>query len=248
MNDLSRLGCRLWFGLGFLALGLLWTLDNMGILQAEPILEWWPIALIAVGIAHLVGLTGRPKPIAAGLWVFAGAWLLAHNLGYWNLCLSELLPVGLVVIGALLVWRSVKGPGARTGGGLANRLSGGSAAQGANPGGYDDTFSGFAMWAGVDRLINSQNFRGGDFTAIMGGATIDLRNAKPVPGGCTLDLFVVMGGIDVIVPDGWTVSNEVFAFMGGVEDSRKTVTPGGSDIVILRGVCFMAGIEIKNKN
>jgi hypothetical protein len=48
----------------------------------------------------------------------------------------------------------------------------------------------FAFWSGVDRKISSQEFRGGDVTAIMGGAKLDFSQAKPVPGGAVIDLFV----------------------------------------------------------
>jgi hypothetical protein len=118
-----------------------------------------------------------------------------------------------------------------------------SQSSGATP---NDTFSGFAMWSGVDRKPTSQAFRGGDFTAIMGGGEIDLRGAKPVPGGCVIEVFLMMGGLDIYVPPHWTVVNELFALMGGIEDSRKSVPPDSSDVLILKGIAIMGGVEIQN--
>ena len=51
----NRTGGRLWFGIVILGLGVLWTLDNLGFVDSERVLEWWPVVLIALGLSKLLG-------------------------------------------------------------------------------------------------------------------------------------------------------------------------------------------------
>lgn len=254
----NRLGARLWFGVAMLCLGVLWTFDNLGYLDADEILDWWPLVLVLFGAVKLIGVGGRSQPIAGTLWVLAGGLLLAHNQRVLPWGLHELWPVGLVVLGATLVWRSMRGPlagrqgaGTDTGSGTSGLFVGVTAGvaggtKQAPPDAGNDTFSGFAIWSGVDRKPTSQALRGGDFTAIMGGGEIDLRAAKPVPGGCVVEVFLMMGGVDIYVPPDWTVVNELFAIMGGIEDSRKSMPAESSNVLILKGIAIMGGVEIQN--
>jgi hypothetical protein len=250
-------GPRLWFGVALLGLGLVWTLDNLRFLDADQVLEWWPLLLITLGVTKLLGWGGGVRPAAGLLWIVFGGLLLAHNLRYVSWGFDELWPVALVVLGLSLVWRSLRGGAARvseTGAVDANAaIAGGDAAAAGERGSKGSkrpvdtsTFSAIAVWSGVGRKITSQHFRGGDFTAIMGGGELDLRSAKPVPGGCVIEVVLVMGGLDVQVPPDWTVVNEMFAFMGGIEDSRTASVKDGPNVLILRGFAVMGGLEIKN--
>ena len=44
-----RITPRLIVGFGILALGMLWTLDNLDVLQSEPFTRWWPVLLVLIG-------------------------------------------------------------------------------------------------------------------------------------------------------------------------------------------------------
>jgi hypothetical protein len=246
----TRLGAKLWFGLILLLLGILWTLDNLRYLDADEILDWWPLALIGFGVVKLLGLSGRAQPIAGTLWLLAGGVLLAHNQRVLPWGLGELWPVALVVLGGSLVWRSLRGSSAERRGGAAVAAgvvigrTGGERTSSTDP--NNSTVSGFALWSGLEYKPTSQEFRGGDFTAIMGGGEMDLRGAKPVPGGAVIEVFLMMGGLDIYVPPHWTIVNELYAVMGGIEDSRKSVPPDSGDVLILKGVAIMGGVEIQN--
>ena len=227
---------RLWIGVVFLALGALWTLDNLNVIEAEPILDWWPLILVAIGVSRLLGVGTRQRVVPGAVWTFIGLWLLAHNLGYLHIGVWQLWPVALIGIGGSMVWRSMRGP-AQPGG------TGSSAASITD----DDTMSSIAIWAGVERKSKSQRFLGGDATAIMGGITIDLRDAKPAPGGATLEVFAMMGGIEIYVPRDWRVVNEAFVIMGGMEDSRGRSIEQSENVLIVKGAALMGGIEITDK-
>lgn len=243
--EVSPLGGRLWLGVAILLLGVLWTLDNLNILESEPILGWWPLILIAVGATKLAGWGGPANPVAGGLWLGFGIVLLlmTQRLLPWRIW--ELWPIFLIAFGGAVVWRALQGPqlGVRVVTGADGES--GEAAEVTGPP-QADLVSAVAVWSGVDRKSTSRAFRGGDFTAWMGGGDIDLRGARTAPEGAVIEVFVLMGGLEVRVPEDWNVVNEIFAFMGGVEDSRKSIAPAGANVLYLKGAVIMGGVEVKN--
>src|SRR5258705_13900972 len=99
----SGLTGRMIFGLVFMTLGALWTLDNLGIIDSGLILRWWPVALIAYGAAKLMGM-GRGRGRAHhNFWgillMVAGSWMLAENFDVIHMSLWQLWPLMLVFIG-----------------------------------------------------------------------------------------------------------------------------------------------------
>ncbi len=258
----SGLATRIWFGIAFVTVGVLWTLDNLRILDSDRAFEWWPVLLIGFGVSKL--LDRRAHRSSAGwLWIAIGSVLLLQHLGYIPWGLHELWPVVLILIGAGIVWRGFHGPGTNGGhrgttdawpgigapaSGSAATDAGGDAGAGrdASTASAGETFSAVAIWSGVERMCTSQSFRGGDFTAIMGGGTVDVRGAKPVPGGATIDLTVLMGGVEILVPDDWAVVNEIQCIMGGVEEIRTAAPPAPGLVLHVRGIVLMGGVEIRN--
>jgi hypothetical protein len=61
-----------------------------------------------------------------------------------------------------------------------------------------------------------------------------------------LDVLVCWGGVDIKVPDTWGVQNQATVMLGGVEDRSKVPPADARDILIIRGLVIMGGIEIKN--
>jgi hypothetical protein len=239
-------GARLWFGVAILALGVVWTLDNLNIMESEPLVRWWPLLPVGYGVTRILGV-GTPRRLVVGaIWIGIGSLLLGHSLGYLPWGIWELWPLFWIGLGAMLIWRSLRGP--RAGGWVRGWPIAGNLDPKAETGGPPDAdvFSCVAVWAGVDRKSTSQALRGGDYTAVMGGGELDLRAARPVPGGAQVELIVVMGGVDVRVPEDWNVVNEITAFMGGVEDSRKLKAATSEHTLVLKGVALMGGVEIKN--
>jgi hypothetical protein len=56
----------------------------------------------------------------------------------------------------------------------------------------------------------------------MGGSKLDLRQAKIAPGTeAVVDVFTVMGGVELLVPRDWNVDVQLVPIMGGVNDDRN---------------------------
>ncbi len=108
----------------------------------------------------------------------------------------------------------------------------------------DPTFSNIAVLSGIDRRIVATDFRSGDASAFMGGIKLDFRDAKMQGNEATLGIDAIMGGVEVRVPQNWTVVNQVNSILGGVEN--HTYSSGGDKRLIIEGTVLMGGLEIKN--
>ena len=102
------------------------------------------------------------------------------------------------------------------------------------------------MLSGVKRVITSKEFRGGELTSFMGGCEIDLRDADMKGNEAQINVNILMGGIEIRVPMGWTVSVEATPIMGGVEDKTYLPKEGFSKRLVITGSIIMGGVEIKN--
>jgi hypothetical protein len=72
-------------------------------------------------------------------------------------------------------------------------------------------------------------FRGAQMTSVMGRTRLDLRQATIAQGGeATVNVFGLMGGVEVIVPEAWTIDVQTTSVMGGVRD-RRGIEPGTTE-------------------
>lgn len=217
------------FGLMVVAAGVLFTLDNLEVLDARDYFQYWPAALVVFGLLKLWHASRDGHGWFGGLLLLGlGAWMLIEKVVYFRIDASEIFPLFLVFIGGYMVWRGF-------GGQRRERLSDGQS-----------YFSGLAIMGGVSRRSSSQTFQGADLTAIMGGCEIDLRQASIAPGTeAAIDLFAFWGGIDIKVPEDWTVVTRVTPLMGGVEDTTRAPQTGDKRLIV-SGVVVMGGVVIKN--
>jgi hypothetical protein len=232
-NDCApgRASHHLVFGLVVMAVGLLLTLDNLGIVEARSFWRYWPVILIALGLARMrEGVARNGRPAGLGL-VVVGTVLLLLELGL--LRFRIIWPLVLLGIGASMVWRALRRPVS------VNADQGGTGAAG------DDRLSAFALWSGIRRATSDPDFRRGEATAIMGGCEINLTNASMKGDEAVFDTFALMGGIEIRVPEEWAVENRGAAFLGGFEDrSRRPLDPRKR--LIITGLAIMGGVEVKN--
>lgn len=224
---------RILFGLVVIALGVLFTLDNLGMLDAGEILRWWPVVLVAFGLCRLTGTGCRRNPLLGAIFTFAGALLLAHEFDLVHFDPWDFWPVVLVLVGGSMVARALDRARA-------------AAAPGTPGSDTTSTFSTFSMWSGIERKVVSPDFRGGDVTAIMGGVEIDLRSAKMPAGQAIIDVTVMWGGVDLFVPEDWTVTVEALPLMAGIEDDTRAPAGEIRGNLVVKGVVLMGGVEIKN--
>jgi hypothetical protein len=82
---------------------------------------------------------------------------------------------------------------------------------------------------------------------VMGGADLDLTGAIVAGPETEIRVFSLMGGSDIVVPDGVHVELSGFAFMGGndlrLEDGPPP--PPGAPVVRVRAWSIMGGTDVK---
>ncbi len=85
--------------------------------------------------------------------------------------------------------------------------------------------------------------------AVMGGCTLDLRNAEVQGSEVVISAVAVMGGIDIVVPEGIEVELGGIAIMGG-KDARRLKDVRrlpGSPIIRVRAFAFWGGVSVRSK-
>jgi hypothetical protein len=80
--------------------------------------------------------------------------------------------------------------------------------------------------------------------AIMGGVELDLTDARFSAPEVTIEIFALMGGVQVTVPEDVTVDVRGFAFMGGFDNAVHAGGPAGSPVVRITGFALMGGVEV----
>ena len=249
---------HLFSGLVFVTIGVVFLLGNMGVLDADRILRFWPVILIAAGVFKILE-SGNDYADSSGIfWVVIGGLFLLGNLGILRVAFRDLWPVVLIGIGALLLWRSALGrrpprePSQDwTARGFTENTStsttpGTEQGEPAPAASSNSIVSAMAILGSVERRNNSPDFRGGSATAVMGRCEIDLRAAAiTTPNQPVLEVFAMWGGIEVRVPPDWTVVSQVDPILGGYDDSTQPPKEESKRFII-RGSVIMGGIEVTN--
>lgn len=214
------------FGLFLILAGLLFTAANFKLLPFQPTLvDLLPLLFAIVAADRLIA--GRPA--AALVWLAVGGGVAFALFGP-GLRLGQLLkfwPLLVVLIGVSTVLRAL---------GLGRRgESGGSQGE-------------LAFFSSLRNRLDDPAYRGGSCIALLGGQRLDLRGATLAETGALLQVFVMWGGIEVIVPESWSVSTQVFATLGGADDKSRPLhaLPAGLPRLVIRGVVVMGGLEIHN--
>lgn len=104
-----------------------------------------------------------------------------------------------------------------------------------------------AIFGGVDRRGTWTVPRHTKVVAVMGGARIDLRDARFPPGPVDIEVFAMMGGVEILVPPGLPIETHGTAIMGGFTEVDRTPAQPDPDAPLLRvhGVVMMGGVDVQ---
>lgn len=82
--------------------------------------------------------------------------------------------------------------------------------------------------------------------ALMGGVELDFREARLPSGVTEVNVFAIMGGVEIMVPPGVHVDMNGFALMGGFGQCGYAPPPTDPNAPILRisGFALMGGVDV----
>lgn len=106
-----------------------------------------------------------------------------------------------------------------------------------------------SIFGGGDRVVTSNDFKGGKTTSIFGGSKINLMNSQLAVGEQILDTFSLFGGTTIIIPAGWNVRIEVASIFGGFSDKRERMPNLVFDqerVLVIKGLAIFGGGEVKS--
>lgn len=234
MNGVAapRITGRLIAGGLLILFGLLFTLDNLGVLDAGSVFDYWPVILIVLGLVKVLQPRHERERTAGYVLLALGAFFLLQVFAFWHIRFAW--PILLVVLGGFLVWRGIR---RQPPPGEASALAPGSLQ-------HD-----FAFMGGVHRVVETSDYRGGDATAIMGAVELDLRGASIATSPAVLDVFALWGGIELTVPSEWKVELQATPILGGFENKARSSsgqTGALPQVLVIRGTALMGGVEIKS--
>ena len=231
-NESNRALGQIVVGLLVVAMGVLFLLDNLGYVGLRHALSFWPVAFIVAGASMLVSQEERNGHVSGLALIGVGLLLLLKHMGLIDLSWNMVWPVLLILAGGLILFRTM-------GGARSTRVSLDKA--GATP---DNSIDITAILGGVERRVATQDFRGGEISALLGGCELDLRECSIVQEA-VINVFTVCGGISIKVPVDWTVVLDGVPVAGGF--SQKTVAAQGSGKrLLITGYAIMGGVEVRN--
>ncbi|MCH7754767.1 hypothetical protein IH970_06545 [candidate division KSB1 bacterium] len=227
----NKRGPNFWLAVILIAVGVLFLLDNLNVLDIGNFWEFWPVILIAVGLMKLTGSNFQDKSSASVL-IGIGLLFLLLNLDilYWDE-IWQFWPLILILIGVSIIFKH------------KNR----SESDGSKH--SENRIDIVAIFGGNSKTITSDYFEGGNITALFGGVKLDFGQAKLAEGENVLDVFAMFGGAEIRIPKDWNVQIKGVPIFGGFEDGRHSIpaeekTKGRT--LVIKGFVMFGGLELKD--
>ncbi len=230
-------------GVVVIGLGLLFLLDNLGLIDVRYVFHFWPTVIIIFGVLKIMQSRSTGSYIVGGALVLFGLTLTLKYLGLIYISWKSLWPLLLIALGLSVVLRSLRGQ-RRTRRAAQGGLAGASVSLDKKAADDDSEVEVAAILGAYVRRISAPNFRGGEVTAILGGCELDLRHAS-IHSDAVLNVFVMCGGISIKVPPDWSVVLQGTPILGGF-DEKTIAPPDASKRLIIRGYAIMGGLDVRN--
>ena len=233
-SERNKFNSRIFIGLLLILVGGLYLLNTLTIINVDisDIIFSLPFFVFIVGLIVLMHSTNKTLGL---LLVFLGGLFLVPRIFPAVHYSSDILfPVLIITFGVYILlkrplnWAFYKDKLKRN----ATR----------------DTLDEITIFGGGHKAIVSENFKGGNLTAIFGGFEIDLSHSRLAPGDNIIDVFFLFGGVTFLVPRDWDIRVSVAPIFGGFSNKVRR-EPGTavdtSRTLIIKGITIFGGGEIK---
>lgn len=192
----------------------------------------WQMILIVIGLVFLI--SKENKTVGWILLAIGGFFLIPEivNIPYswgWR---RLFWPLIFIIVGILILFR----------GGRHHHRNNGETLD-------EDSIDDLSMFGGGQRMITSQNFKGGKVTSIFGGSQFNFKRASLAKGRNVIDVLSLFGGSKFIVPRDWDIKVEITSIFGGFSDKRipdPNVVYDPSKQLVFKGVVIFGGGEVQD--
>lgn len=241
---------RYFFGIILIVLGVGFLLDQANMIEFNEIIgTYWPSIIIILGLSGLFDRKSNK------LWnliiILVGVLLQLNRIGYLGYNAFQMFwPLVLIMIGINIIFFS--GSKSYTSEKESNhdyeetvhkdktkkkRFT-------TNNVSLDSKVDLFVMLSGIETNNQSQEFRGGRASTMLGGIDLDLRGAKLNDNEANIEVNAILGGIDIYVPDDWRVEVTGTPILGGMDNNTKANNNPDAPVLRIRYLAILGGIEI----
>lgn len=242
-----------------LAVGAILLLDRLGIVYARDIFQFWPMLLVALGLASLTRtatLTGR---LWSGMLFAAGLLLQAANLGYVHVRGELFWPFALIAVGVLLLGRALESKEVNADAD-ASAPAGDSRPWWADyieekTSGANTRFRSSVVFSSREQRVTAPDFERAKIEAVFGSYELDLRDAGLAGDEARVVADAVFGSVEIFVPEDWEVDLRGEGVFGSVSDETRHPgpSPAGSNQgaprkrLIVKGAAVFGSVEVSNR-
>ncbi len=226
MTRQENTNSKVWLGLVFVLLGSYFLLDNLDLIPSF-LPYWlfgWEMIFILIGSAMLA--TRRREGF---IFLAIGAFFLLPDIFYLpHFYFRDWWPLILIAIGVSIF--------------LKRRNYSDYEPQGS----YDEYFDNTSIFGGSDKTITTKNLKGVRINSIFGGSELNLLGAQLGQKEVMIDTLCIFGGSEMVVPNDWTIINEMTVIFGAFSDKRITnVEQDPEKVIRLKGLILFGGSEVR---
>jgi predicted membrane protein len=206
---------------------------------------FWPAVLILLGITHIVRRRhGRKIQLGVFLIILGGIFQIykLNLLPYDTSPFSLAIPVLLIWAG-ISIFSKVRNPRRRPCNEAHDTDCFGKTE---NFESFDDSPEVNVFFSSVTTMNKSTNFNSGHVTVAFGEARIDLRDATLAEKPDILELSVVLGSCEIMVPKDWNILIKPKAVLGSVDNFSRNKFELEGNFLVIKADTVLGAIKILN--
>ena len=242
-----RLAPTVFMAIFLIVAGILLFLANIGWLPIRHIWDYWPVLVIGLGLAKVLGARSVGERVWGVLVVFVAGVFLAGNLGLFHVRARDgswPLSILFIAFGIGALSRALDGRGRR------GRYSNEPVLPANTPEPDRDFLNDSAVFGSVQRRFETPNFEGGAVTSVLGSVEVDLRRAQisNPAGSATIEVVTVFGSVKLRIPETWRLGLIGTPVFGSYEDKTllQARVEGPVPTLTITGSCVFGSVEIEN--
>ncbi|NLD94388.1 MAG: cell wall-active antibiotics response protein [Fibrobacter sp.] len=228
-----------------IAIGLFLLAKSLGFIPYDIDLHhFWPLILIAVGTYKLIFPCSSNSYFWGPVLILTGAIFQANYLNLISVPIHKMWPLIPIIIGVKIMLRPFFKSDSKYHTAFVH-CSSDDFMHNNSKATSDDTIAISLVLSGGNYSFSSQALKDGYISVSLGGCEIDFTRANFESDMITIDVNVLLGGIEIRIPETWSVSYVGNPVLGVFENNARTV-PSPSKKLLIRGSITLAGIEVKN--